>query len=100
QAFPNLKNKVRKTMLNVFACDTLETLYEIQRNKIIPLVEICDDWELKPILFAFKRDTLDAAEWVNGIAGRVMGKPIDSWNDSDLATFESRLHDYADRINH
>jgi hypothetical protein len=69
-------------------------------HRVMTLVEICDDWELKPVLLAIKRDTLNAAEWVNGVAGRVMGKPIDSWDDSDLATFESRLHDYADRINH
>ena len=100
QAFPNLKDKVQKTMLNVFAYDTLEALYESQRHRVMTLVEICDDWELKPVLLAIKRDTLNAAEWVNGVAGRVMGKPIDSWDDSDLATFESRLHDYADRINH
>ena len=100
QAFPNLKDKVQNTMLNVFACDTLEALHESQCNRVMPLVEICDDWELKPVLLAIKRDTLNAAEWVNGIAGRVMGKPIDSWGDSDLATFESKLHDYADRINH
>jgi hypothetical protein len=31
QAFPNLKDKVQKTMLNVFAYDTLEALYESQR---------------------------------------------------------------------
>ena len=100
QAFPKLNEKIEKTMLTVFNCDSLDRLMESQRNRVKPLVEICDDGEVKQLLLAMKRESLDAAEWVKGIAGLIMGKPIESWDDHGLTIFETKLHDYANRINH
>ncbi len=100
QAFPNLNEKIQKTMLTVFNCDTLNRLMEIQRDRVKPLVKICDDGEMKQLLLAIKRESRDPSEWVKGIAGLIMGKPIESWNDHDLTIFETKLHDYANRINH
>jgi len=100
QAFPNLNKEIQKVALAVFKCDTLDRLIESQRNRVKPLVKICNDGEVKQLLLAMKRDSHNAAEWVKGIAGLIMGKPIESWNDNDLAIFEARLHDYANRINH
>ncbi len=99
-AFPNLNEKIEKTMLTVFECDTLNRLMEIQRDRVKPLVKICDDEEVRRLLLAMKRESRDAAEWVKGIAGLIVEKPIESWGDHDLIIFETKLHDYANRINH
>ncbi len=98
QAFPALNTEVQKTMLEVFGCKNLQELYEIQRERVIPLVDICDEAELKFVLQAFAREYQDLPEWVRGIAGIAVKKHIDSWSDSDFVFFAAKLRDYADRI--
>jgi hypothetical protein len=98
KAYPSLNTKVQKTILNVFGHENLQELYDTQRQRIIPLVDICDDIELKSVLQAFAREYTDSAEWVSGIAGIVVKKPMDSWSDKDFTLFATKLRDYADRI--
>ena len=89
---------MQDTILNVFEHENLQELYDTQRQRIIPLVDICDDIELKSVLQAFAREYTDSAEWVSGIAGIVVKKPMDSWSDKDFTLFATKLRDYADRI--
>lgn len=100
QAFPNFNQKLQSIMLTVFNCDTLDQLVESQSNRVKPLTAICDDGEVKQFLLVMQRDSSDATEWVRGVAGLVMGKPIKSWEDHDLSIFEAKLYDYANRISH
>jgi putative transposase len=59
---------------------------------------ICSDSELKPILQAFIRTAADIDDWVKGIAGIIVKKPLDAWNDHDFMPFVANLRDYVDRI--
>jgi hypothetical protein len=98
EAYRSLNTKVQETILNVFGHENLQELYDTQRKRIAPLVDICDDIELKSVLQAFAREYPDSAEWVSGIAGIVVKKPMDSWSDKDFILFTAKLRDYADRI--
>ncbi len=98
QAYRCLNVKVQETILNVFGHKNLQELYDTQRERIASLVDICDDIGLKSVLQAFAREYQDPAEWVRGIAGIVVKKPMDSWNDKDFILFASKLRDYVDRI--
>ncbi|MGB4504829.1 MAG: hypothetical protein WBI44_08035 [Syntrophaceticus sp.] len=98
QAYRCLNVKVQETILNVFGHKNLQELYDTQRERIAPLVDICDDIGLKSVLQAFAREYQDPAEWVRGIAGIVVKKPMDSWSDKDFILFASKLRDYVDRI--
>ncbi|AEG14181.1 hypothetical protein Desku_0565 [Desulfofundulus kuznetsovii DSM 6115] len=98
QAYHALNAKVQKTMLQVFEGENLQELYKKQRERTKPLLDICDEPELKSVLQAFAREYRDPAEWVKGIAGIVIKKHMDSWNDQDFTLFAAKLRDYADRI--
>lgn len=37
-------------------------------------------------------------DWVIGLATVVNRRPVDSWRDSDLQIFSTRLHDYYERF--
>jgi hypothetical protein len=98
QAYPRLNQRVRQALLEVFCQSDIVELKEIQVKRIKPLVPICSDSELKPILQAFTRTTAHIDDWVKGIAGIVVKKPLDAWNDHDFMPFVANLRDYVDRI--
>ena len=98
QAYSSLNNRVQKTILSIFGYENLQELYDQQRARIFPLIDICDDIELKVVLKSFVREYQDPAEWVRGIAGIIVKKPMESWNDKDFILFATKLRDYADRI--
>lgn len=98
QAYSSLNTKVQDTILRVFGYENLQELYDEQRARISPLIDLCDDMGLKAVLKAFDREYQDPAEWVRGIAGIIVKKPMESWNDNDFILFATKLRDYADRI--
>ncbi|WP_207641570.1 hypothetical protein [Syntrophomonas palmitatica] len=98
QAYPKLNLRVQQALLEIFNHFDIEQLKEIQVKRISPLVEVCSDSELKPILQSMIRPAANPSEWVKGIAGIVVKKPVDSWNDKDFIPFVAKLRDYADRI--
>jgi hypothetical protein len=98
QAYPRLNQRVQQALLEVFRQSDIVKLKEIQVKRIKPLVQICSDSELKPILHAFIRTAADIDDWVKGIAGIIVKKPLDAWNDHDFMPFVANLRDYVDRI--
>jgi hypothetical protein len=98
QAYPRLNQRVQQALLEVFRQSDIVKLKEIQVKRIKPLVQICSDSELKPILQAFIRTAADIDDWVKGIAGIIVKKPLDAWNDHDFMPFVANLRDYVDRI--
>ena len=97
--FPDLYKKIQNVVSKAFNGETLNEIMKNQSSRVEPLIDICGDRELKQFLAAVNRKIKDADEWVKGIAGVVMGKPIESWNDNDLSIFEARLNNYADQVN-
>jgi hypothetical protein len=97
-AYEVLNEKVQQTMLDVFGSKDVQELYETQRRRVMPLIDICDDPNLKSLLQAFARECRSPGEWVRGIAGNVMKKPLDSWDDQRFTPFATKIRDYAERI--
>jgi len=101
-AYGTLNKEVKSAILQAFgykpgkptASDFRSTMAQIIR----PLVRICRDIELKPVLSAFVSDAGDEIEWIQGIAGQVSKKPLDSWHDSDIDPFLAQITDIANRI--
>jgi hypothetical protein len=98
QAFPRLNERIEKVLLKVFQCDSLEQLYNSQHELTMPLVDICEDPDLKAVLRSMSRTNTEPIKWMQGLAGIIVKKPVDSWDDQDFAIFAVKLHDYADRI--
>lgn len=98
EAYPNLNAEVQNTLLQLFKADDLHSLCKAQNELAKPLVDICDEPELRAVLQAFARNCDDPADWVRGIAGIVAKKPIDSWNDQDFMPFAAKLRDYVERM--
>lgn len=97
-AYQALNNRVQQTVLNIFEAHDLSALYHELQDRSKPLIDICDDTELKAVLQSFLRTTTDPEEWIRGIAGMVIKKPLDAWNDQDFLPFAARLRDVAERM--
>jgi len=98
QAYERLNKRIQETLLKSFPSLSLEQLCSSQRTIAQNLITICDATDLKPVLQAMARDESNVEDWVRGIAGAVVKKPVDAWKDQDLAVFEAKLADYAERI--
>jgi ABC-type iron transport system FetAB ATPase subunit len=94
----DVKDAVGRIVPRAFECKDLEEFYIEQRSRIKPLIEICDDNELRIVLQALSKDYDSLSDWVNSVAAIVIQKPVTSWRDNDLDMFSVRLRDYADRI--
>lgn len=98
EAYHALNSQVQQTVLNIFGAHDLNALYRDLHDRSKPLLDICDDTELKSVLQSFLRPTIDPEEWIRGIAGMVIKKPLDAWNDQDFLPFAARLRDVAERM--
>ncbi len=98
QAYEKLNQRIKETLLERFACSSLEQLYATQRKAAQNLITICDATDLKPVLQAMARNESNLDDWARGIAGAVVKKPVDAWKDEDFAIFRAKLADYADRL--
>lgn len=98
EAYRALNNRVQQTVLNIFGAHDLSALYQELQERSRALVDICDDTELKAVLQSILRTTTDLEEWIRGIAGMVIKKPLDAWNDQDFLPFAARLRDVAGRM--
>lgn len=98
QVHDKLNKKIQKALLYRFACSSLEQLYAAQRKAAQNLLTICDASDLKPMLQAMSRKESILEDWVKGIAGAIVKRPVDCWKDEDYAIFKTRLADYVDRI--
>lgn len=97
EAFHQLELKVQNTILNVYGYKDLAELYKKEKERAKSLISICEEPELKAVLTAFSKEYEDLTKWVRGIAGLIIKKPVDSWNDSDFYPFEYKLKDFAFR---
>ena len=98
QAYPRLNQRVQQALLDAYNYSDIDKLKEMQVKRINPLLGVCSDSELKPFLQSIIRPATNVSEWVKGIAGIVVKKPLDAWNDHDFMPFVANLRDYADRI--
>ena len=81
-----------------FSSPDLEHLYSTLNKRAKRLTASCHDSYLIPVLQAMPRTSSDLENWVQGIAGSVLKKPVDAWQDDDLEVFKVRLIDYTERI--
>ncbi|SHE49682.1 hypothetical protein [Desulforamulus putei] len=93
-----LQQKVQDILLQTWPAKNLGQLCAIMKEKVIGLVDICRDPELKPLLAALLRPAEDPEKWARGIAGSVLKKPLDSWQDQDLLLFAEMLPHLATRM--
>ncbi|MFZ5590709.1 MAG: hypothetical protein ACOY81_02735 [Bacillota bacterium] len=93
-----LQQKVQDLLMQTWPAKNLQQLYDIMKEKAAGLVDFCRDPELKPLLVAMLRTAETPEIWVRGIAGAVLKKPLDSWQDSDLLLFAEMLPNLAARL--
>ncbi len=98
EAFNRLYSTVQNVVLSIFKEPKLELMAKNQSERVAPLLELCDNPEIIGLIKAMNRKVDNPKDWVTGIAGIVIGKPLESWDDRDKAVFEAKLSDYADRL--
>lgn len=98
QAYDGLRAEVELALLTSFKHSNLRELHRTLRERITPLIDICADTGLKPFLKALTQEYRDLSRWVKGIAGIIVKRPMDSWDDTDFTLFTAKLQDYVDRV--
>jgi len=102
EAYGSLNIKIEKIIMEAFGWEANLKNFHLFRGEIYkllsPLLQLCNDEELKPIIFALINQCDDDSEWARGVAGQLVKKPVDSWHDSDIEPFRAMLFDISDRI--
>jgi hypothetical protein len=101
-AFGQLVEDIQNHIMKVFDADPKKPLKEFRekiQREVVSIKEQCQDKDLRPVLDAFVRDC-DEDEWIKGIAGQIIKKPVDAWKDSDIEPFKTMMVDMAERIEH
>lgn len=97
-AYEKLNNNVQAATLEAFGCANLDELYALYRNSAQSLIAVCENNELKALLKALARGNPSSEDWIRGIAGTIVKKPLDAWNDNDFDIFNIKLREYVDRL--
>lgn len=102
-AFDKLNITIQDAFMQAFHWDQagdqrLSAFHESLKNRVEGIFKHCADPDLKPLLRAILNDANDDAEWIRGIAGRILKKPVDAWRDGDFEPFQAALFELADRI--
>lgn len=102
-AFEQFSNKVKSrfhlAMADLFAENiSFESLRHELRTKATPLMDICMDAELKPVLGALAAKSNPDDQWFAQVAAIIMKKPLSSWGDSDLEPFAMRVGEIRERV--
>lgn len=66
--------------------------------KTAPLMDVCMDADLKPVLGALSAESSSDDQWLAQVAAIVMKKPLTSWRDGDLEPFALRVGEIRERI--
>jgi len=102
EAYGSLNIKVKNIIMEAFGRKpNLKNFhsFRVEIHKMLsPLLQPCNDEELKPIIGALINECDDDSEWARGVAGQLVKKPVDSWHDSDIEPFRAMLFDISDRI--
>ncbi len=77
---------------------SFERLRQDLRNQTEPLVKLCLDTDLKPMLAIMTREKENDDDWLSQVCAIVMKKPVQSWQDADLDPFIVRLQELHERI--
>ncbi|VAW28559.1 hypothetical protein MNBD_BACTEROID07-30, partial [hydrothermal vent metagenome] len=51
-----------------------------------------------PFFVVLTKQTANIEDWLIALATIVNQRPVDSWRDTDLQIFSTRLHDFSDRF--
>lgn len=101
-AYDSLNIKIENIIMEAFGWEPNLKNFHSFRSEIhkmlSPLLQPCNDEELKPIIGALINQCDDDSEWARGVAGQLVKKPVDSWHDSDIEPFRAMLFDISDRI--
>ena len=94
-----LCQEIGNVVQDVFGKDSsLKALQEDLARRAVPLVVRCADKQLKPFFAVLTKQTANIEDWLIALATIVNQRPVDSWRDSDLQIFLTRLHDFSDRF--
>lgn len=94
-----LCQEIGNVVQDVFGKDnSLKVLQEDLARRAVPLVSRCADKQLKPFFAVLTKQTANIEDWLIALATIVNQRPVDSWRDTDLQIFSTRLHDFSDRF--
>lgn len=77
---------------------SLEKIRHNLRQISSPLLEICLDPDLKPVLAAFASEKDEDNKWLLQVSAIVMQKSVQVWQDADIEPFAIRLEELRKRV--
>ncbi len=94
-----VKGRFKLSMADLVGKDVpFETLRRDLCSKAAPLMDVCMDADLKPVLGALAAESGSDDQWLEQVAAVIMKKPLSSWRDSDLEPFAMRVGEIRERI--
>lgn len=100
EAYPKLNSEIQYSIFSSFnqKQNDLPAFRSQLQERVKNLVAPCQDKDLKIILKAMLNTKADDNDWIRGIAGVILKKPVDSWQDSDLEPWYLGVNEVAERI--
>jgi len=94
-----VKGRFKLAMADLVGEDvSFERLRHELRAKAAPLMDVCMDVDLKPVLGALAAESDSDDQWFDQVAAVIMKKPLSSWGDSDLEPFAMHVGEIRERI--
>lgn len=99
QAYPKLIENIKHVVSESFdRTSSAANLRSRLKERAYPVVDWCSDAELKPLVKAMAGFSGTDEDWLVSVATIVSQRPVDSWRDSDLQDFATRMRDMAHRF--
>ena len=97
-ALPVLRRRVEASVLHAFGA---KSLGELRRQVALDyedrLLEL-GSYELRAFVERGLKDDIDDAAWIDGIAGLVVGKRLEGWDDTQVDHFAFEIRDVAQKL--
>lgn len=99
--YPQLNSDIQHSIITSFGkkSSDLSIFRSYLQKRVNPLIAPCRDKDLKMILRAIMNTNANNDDWARGIAGVILKKPVDAWQDSDLEPWYLGIKEVAERIN-
>ena len=97
-ALPALRSQAATCLLNAFGTRSLTQLRQQIRLDYEDHLLALGSYELRTFVDRARNDELSDDAWLDGIAGLVVGKRLDSWDDALLDHFTIAIHGMAQKL--
>lgn len=97
-ALPELRRQVQANILTGFGAPSLGRLRERMKLDYEDCLPGLGNYELRAVVERVLKEPVDEDTWIDGVAGLVVGKRLDSWDDTMLDHFGFEIRSVAQKL--